>query len=80
MVIRRVILYVFVSSFFFLEDHLINCRNFSNQANVRRRAIQPENWVRRQFKEAVGLTVITYTSFFISSFSNAMFSNLGSGQ
>lgn len=37
-----------------------------------------ENRVRRQFKEVVGLIMVTYTSFFISSFCTAMFSNLGS--
>ena len=58
---------------------MIRCKNFINQANVRRRAIKPENRVRRQFKEALGLTVVTYTSFFISRFSTAIFSNLGCG-
>ena len=65
--------YVFVSSFF--ANRLNHCRNFSIQANVRRRVFQLEHRNRRQFKEAVGLTVVTYTSFFTSRFSSVTFSN-----
>ena len=71
--ILRVISYVFVSSFF--ANRLNHCRNFSIQTNVRRRVFQLEHRNRRQFKEAVGLTVVTYTSFFTSRFSSVTFSN-----
>ena len=64
---------MFVSSFF--ANRLNHCRNFSIQANVRRRVFQLEHRNRRQFKEAVGLTVVTYTSFFTSRFSSVTFSN-----